>query len=103
MMRRQRVAAVIAVAFSPVLAQAQQPANSRPGSAVAAIAGGLVGRGECAGIAVGTYDHGTTGFYAYGEVARGSGRAPTPTKSSKSAPSPRCSPPRCWRSMRSVS
>lgn len=79
MMRRRLVAAVIAVAFSPALAQAQQPANSRAGSAVAVIAGGLVGRGECTAVAVGTYDRGTTGFYAYGEVARGSGHAPTPT------------------------
>ena len=46
---------------------------------VAAIAGALVERGECAGVAVGIYDRGTPGFYAYGEVARGSGRLPTPT------------------------
>jgi CubicO group peptidase (beta-lactamase class C family) len=81
MMRRRLLAAVsvIAAAFLPGPAQAQQSPNPGLGSAVAAIAGGLVERGECAGVAVGTYDRGTPGFYAYGEAARGSGRAPTPT------------------------
>ena len=55
-----------------------QPANQSVGSAVAALAGLLVERGECTGIAVGTNHRGTQGFYAYGEVARGSGRLPTP-------------------------
>jgi serine-type D-Ala-D-Ala carboxypeptidase/endopeptidase len=79
MMRRRLVAALIqtAAAFWPGLAQAQQP--PKPASAVAAIAGRLVERGECTAIAVGAYDRGTPGFYAYGEVARGSGRLPTPT------------------------
>jgi serine-type D-Ala-D-Ala carboxypeptidase/endopeptidase len=67
------------VAFWPGLAQAQQPANPVVGSAVTALAGGLVKRDECTGIAVGTNVRGTPGFYAYGEVARGSGRPPTPT------------------------
>jgi CubicO group peptidase (beta-lactamase class C family) len=79
MMRRRLAAAVIAIASWPGLAQAQQSPNPAAGSAVAAIAGGLVERGECASVAVGTYDRGTEGFYAYGEVAHGSGRSPTPT------------------------
>ena len=54
-----------------------QPANQSVGSAVAALAGSLVERGECTGIAVGTNHRGTQGFYAYGETARGSGRLPT--------------------------
>jgi len=70
---------LIAAAVCPPLAQAQQPAKPSVGSAVAALAGGLVERGECTGIAVGTNDRGTQGFYAYGEVARGGGGAPTPT------------------------
>lgn len=84
-MRRRLVAAVSAIliqtaaAFWPGLAQAQHLPNPGAGSAVAAIAGGLVERGECTGVAVGTYDRGTPGFYAYGEVARGTGRSPTPT------------------------
>jgi serine-type D-Ala-D-Ala carboxypeptidase/endopeptidase len=67
-----------AAAFWPGSAPAQPPTQS-VASAVAAFAGGLVERGECTGIAVGTDDRGTQGFYAYGEVARGSGRPPTPT------------------------
>ena len=80
MMRRRLVAAVgaIAAACWPGLAHAQQP-NPGVGTAVVATAGALVERGECAGVAVGTYDRGTPGFYAYGEMARGSGRLPTPT------------------------
>lgn len=60
------------------LPAAAQPAEKTFASAVAALAGALVERGECTGIAVGTNDRGTPGFYAYGEVARGSARAPTP-------------------------
>jgi serine-type D-Ala-D-Ala carboxypeptidase/endopeptidase len=60
------------------LPAAAQPAEKTFASAVAALAGALVERGECTGIAVGTNDRGTPGFYAYGEVARGSGRAPEP-------------------------
>jgi len=80
MMRWRLMAAIgaIAAACWPGLAHAQQP-NPAAGAAVAAMAGTLVQGGECTGIAVGTYDHGTPGFYAYGEVARGSGRLPTPT------------------------
>ena len=70
---------LIAAALWPGLAQAQQPANSKTGSAVAAIAAPLVERGACTGIAVGINDRGARSFYAYGEVARGSGRRPTPT------------------------
>ena len=67
-----------ATASWPPLAQAQQSANPAGSSAVAALAGSLVGRGECTGIAVGTNDRGAQGFFAYGEVTRGSGRLPTP-------------------------
>ncbi len=65
----------IAAAAWPSLAQAQQPASS----AVAAVAAPLVERGACSGIAVGINDRGTRSFYAFGETARGSGRAPTAT------------------------
>jgi hypothetical protein len=61
----QRLAARVSViltritaASSPGLAQAQQAANPGVSSAVAALAGGLVARGECTEIAVGTNDHG---------------------------------------------
>jgi serine-type D-Ala-D-Ala carboxypeptidase/endopeptidase len=47
-------------------------------SAVASLAGPLAERGECTSVAVGTNERGTPGFYAYGDVARGGGRAPTP-------------------------
>ena len=71
----QRLAAISAIlmqtaaAFWPGSTPAQ-PANS----VVAVLAGSLVERGECTGIAVGTNDRGTQGFYSYGEVARGSKR-----------------------------
>jgi serine-type D-Ala-D-Ala carboxypeptidase/endopeptidase len=58
---------------------AQEPASTSVGSVLAALTGGLVERRECAGIAVGTDDGGTQGFYAFGEVGHGSGRPPTPT------------------------
>ena len=81
----QRLAAAIsailiqgAAAFWPGSASAQQ-ASPAVGPAVAALAGSLVERGECTGVAVGTDDRGTQGFYSYGEVERGSGRPPTPT------------------------
>ena len=80
----KRLAAAVCViliqsvaAFWPGEAHAQT-ANPAVSSAVAALAGSLVERGECTGIAVGTNDRGAQGFYAYGEVARGSGRLPTP-------------------------
>lgn len=69
----------IAAAVWPGLAQAQQPVNSKVGSAVTAAAAPLVERGACAGVAVGVNDRGTQSFYAYGETARGSGRRPTLT------------------------
>jgi serine-type D-Ala-D-Ala carboxypeptidase/endopeptidase len=79
-MKHTRLAILaVAVGFWPGLAQSQRTATSELGSAVATHAGGLVNRGECTGIAVGTNDRGSRGFYAFGEVARGSGRAPTPT------------------------
>jgi CubicO group peptidase (beta-lactamase class C family) len=46
---------------------------------VATLAGGLVERGECVGLAVSVRHGGVEGFYAYGEVERGSGRLPAPT------------------------
>lgn len=81
-MRRLAVGAgaiLIAVALWAGLAQAQQPANPKAGAAVTAAVAPLVERGACAGVAVGINDRGTRSFYAYGEVARGSGRRPTPT------------------------
>jgi serine-type D-Ala-D-Ala carboxypeptidase/endopeptidase len=82
MVRRLAVSVIlipIAAAAWLGVAQAQQPANPKVDSAVAAVAGGLVERGACTGIAVGTNDRGAQGFYAYGEVARGSGRRPAAT------------------------
>lgn len=70
------ISILAAVAFS--LAPAAQAAEMPVASAVAAFAAPLVERGACTGVAVGTNDRGTPGFYAYGEVARGSGPAPTP-------------------------
>ena len=82
-MMRRRSAAISAILIQSAAAfwlgpADAQPANQSVGSAVAALAGLLVERGECTGIAVGTNHRGTQGFYAYGEVARGSGRLPTP-------------------------
>ena len=65
-----------AAAFAP-LASAQA-AETPFASAVASLAGPLAERGECTSVAVGTNERGTPGFYAYGEVARGGGGAPTP-------------------------
>ena len=75
---RRLAVGVIATAVWPVLAQAQQPANSKVEAVAAAVAAPLIQRGACPGIAVGVNDHGARTFYAYGEVARGSGRRPTP-------------------------
>ena len=55
-----------------------QPASASGDSVVAALAGGLVERGACTGVAVATDHSGKQDFYAYGEVARGTGRLPTP-------------------------
>jgi len=58
---------------------AQERPSGRPVAAVVdKLAGALVDRG-CVGVAVGIDHGGTQGFYAYGEVARGSGRRPQPT------------------------
>ena len=50
-------------AFWPGEAHAQT-ANPAVSSAVAALAGSLVERGECTGVAVGTNERGAQGFYA---------------------------------------
>jgi serine-type D-Ala-D-Ala carboxypeptidase/endopeptidase len=71
------VSIACAAGLAPSAATAQ-PAKKTFAAAVAALAGPLAERGECTGIAVGTNDGGTPGFYAYGETARGSGQAPTP-------------------------
>ncbi len=66
----KRLAAAVCViliqsvaAFWPGEAHAQT-ANPAVSSAVAALAGSLVERGECTGVAVGTNERGAQGFYA---------------------------------------
>jgi serine-type D-Ala-D-Ala carboxypeptidase/endopeptidase len=54
-----------------------QPASTSIDAVVAALAGGLVERRECVGVAVATDQGGKQNFYAYGEVVRGTGRLPT--------------------------
>ena len=71
------MAAILSVAAAwPGLAQ-ERPAGPPVAAVVDKLAGGLVERG-CVGVAVGIDHGGTQGFYAYGEVARGSGRRPQP-------------------------
>jgi CubicO group peptidase (beta-lactamase class C family) len=66
-----------AMAAWPGSARAQ-PASTSVDAVVAALAGGLVERRECVGVAVATDHGGKQNFYAYGEIARGTGRPPTP-------------------------
>ena len=81
--RSIHVAAVLcaianAVAIAPGAAQ-QRPQGPSVEAVVTRLAGGLVERGECVGIAVGVDHGGKQGFYGFGEVERGSGRRPGPT------------------------
>ena len=72
------MAAMLSVTAAwPGFAQ-ERPAGRPVAAVVDTLAGGLVGRG-CVGVAVGVDHGGTQGFYAYGEVARGTGRRPQPT------------------------
>jgi serine-type D-Ala-D-Ala carboxypeptidase/endopeptidase len=71
------VAVLCATATSPGFAQ-ERPAPRQVAAVVDTLAGGLVGRG-CVGVAVGINHGGTQGFYAYGEIVRGTGRRPQPT------------------------
>jgi hypothetical protein len=59
----------------PAFAQ-ERPATSPVAAVVDTLAGGLMARSECVGVAVGVDHGGMQGFYAYGEVERGSGRRP---------------------------
>ena len=67
-----------AVTAWPALAQ-ERPAPRPIAAVVDTLAGGLMARSECVGVAVGVNHGGMQGFYAYGEVERGSGRRPEPT------------------------
>ncbi len=54
-----------------------QPASPSVDAVLTALAGGLVERRACVGVAVATDHGGKQNLYAYGEVTRGTGRAPT--------------------------
>jgi len=74
------IAALMLHAMAAGASSAQvQPASKAVDSVVAALAGGLVERGECAGIAIGIDHGGEHGFYPYGSVEHGTGRLSTPT------------------------
>jgi CubicO group peptidase (beta-lactamase class C family) len=62
----------------PAFAQ-ERPAPRPVAAVVDTLAGGLMARSECVGVAVGVDHGGMQSFYAYGEVERGSGRRPEPT------------------------
>jgi serine-type D-Ala-D-Ala carboxypeptidase/endopeptidase len=66
------------IACAAAFAGSAHAAETPMASAVASLAGPLVERGECTSVAVGTNEHGTQSFYAYGEVAHRGGGAPTP-------------------------
>jgi CubicO group peptidase (beta-lactamase class C family) len=66
------------IAAWPGCAQERAPSPSVE-AVVTRLAGGLVDRGECVGIAVGVDHGGLKSTYGFGEVERGSGRRPGPT------------------------
>jgi CubicO group peptidase (beta-lactamase class C family) len=69
---------VCAIVAWPSSAQ-ETPAIPSADAVVTRLAGGLVERGECVGIAVGVDHGGMKRTYGFGEVERGSGRRPGPT------------------------
>jgi serine-type D-Ala-D-Ala carboxypeptidase/endopeptidase len=74
----QAMAALLCVtAVWPSFAQ-ERPASQPVAAVVDTLAGVLVARGECVGVAVGVDHGGVQGFFAYGEAVRGSGRRPEP-------------------------
>jgi CubicO group peptidase (beta-lactamase class C family) len=73
------IAAILCATATGASYAQERPASKSVDSVVATLAGGLVGQGECIGIAVGTDHSGVQGFYAYGSVDHGTGRLPAPT------------------------
>jgi CubicO group peptidase (beta-lactamase class C family) len=67
-----------AVAMWPSSAQ-ERPQSPSVDAVVTRLAGGLVERSECLGVAVGVDHGGVQRFYGFGEVERGTGRRPGPS------------------------
>jgi serine-type D-Ala-D-Ala carboxypeptidase/endopeptidase len=81
-MSRRSIPVTVAILFAtaawPGFAQ-ERPASKPVAAVVDTLAGGLVERAECVGIAVGVDHGGVQSTHAYGEVERGTGRRPGPT------------------------